>query len=82
MGHFLTIVPLFSRSCSFNNSGSIAVGDLCARDAGKDETKYRDSSENDNVLVAEPIEGHVFVHKFKEAHHGESAHYEKEGDED
>ena len=82
MGHFLTTVPLFSRSCSFNNSGSIAVGDLCACDAGEDETKYRNSGENDNVLVAEPIKGHVLVHKFKEAHHGESAHYEKEGDED
>ena len=81
MRHFLTIVPLFSRSCSFNNSGNIAVGDLCACDAGKDETKYRDSGENDNVLVAEPREGHAFAHEFKEAHHGESAHYEKEGDE-
>ena len=82
MGHFLTIVPLFSRSCSFNNSGSIAVGDLCACDAGEDETKYRDSGENENVLVTEPREGHAFVHEFEEAHHGESAHYEKEGDED
>jgi len=55
---------------------------LCACDAGKDETKYRNSGENDDVLVAEPIEGHVLVHEFKEPHHGECAHYEKEGDED
>ena len=78
----MTIVPSTRRSCSFNNSGSIAVRDLCAYDAGKDETKYRDSGENDNVLVAEPREGHAFAHEFEEAHHGESAHYEKEGDED
>ena len=82
MGHFLTIVPSTSRSCSFTNSGNIAVWDLCACDAGEDETKYRDECEYDNVLVAEPIEGHAFAHEFEEAHHGESAHYEKEGDED
>ena len=83
VGHFLTIVPSTSRSCSFNNSGSIAIRDLCAEDTGADETKYRDERKRaDHVLIAEPIEGHVLVHEFKEAHHGESAHYEKEGDED
>ena len=80
VGHFLTIVPSTSRSCSFNDSGSIVIRDLCAEDTSADETKYRDEREYDHVLIAEPCEWHVFAHHFKKSQERKRADDQKQGD--
>ena len=58
----------------------IAVGDLGAEETGSDETQGRDEREDNDVLVASPVDGEVRFHQFDEAKKGPSSDEEKEGD--
>ena len=64
----------------FLRLADIAVGDLGAEETGSDETQCRDERENNDVLVASPIDGEVSFHQFDEAKKGPSSDEEKEGD--
>ena len=62
------------------SSMDIAVGDLSAKETGSDETQGRDEGEDDDVLVAGPVDGEVNFHQFNKAKKGPSTDEEKEGD--
>ena len=58
----------------------IAVRDLESEDDGQDETKCGEHREDDDMLVAAPVEGHAFAHEFKETQKGPSSKEEEQGD--
>ena len=58
----------------------IAVRDLESESDGQDETKCGEHREEDDMLVAAPIEGHTFFHEFKETQKGPSSKEEEQGD--
>ena len=61
---------------------AIIFGDLDAKKDGKDETKHGNDSQDDDVLVAGPVDGEVSFHQFNEAKKGPSTDEEKEGQKD
>ena len=58
----------------------MAVWDLKSEDDGQDETKCGEHREEDDMLVAAPVEGHAFAHEFKKAQKGPSSEKEEQGD--
>ena len=58
----------------------IAVRDLSAKETGSDKTQGRDEREDDDMLVAGPVDGEVSFHQFDEAKKGPRSDKEKERD--
>ena len=65
-----------------NESRRIAVGDLKAYDDRGDEEQYGECREDDDVLVTEPREGHVFLHELNETEECHDACKEEQADQD